>query len=184
MARTEVITVGALLLLVTIIGYYTPLSITMADTTVNLTIPQVVAFCDSGLGQFAQLSPQVVMVCSEYNTLMLGIYGSGLLGIILIIVGAAVPSSNQRVVEVYHETPQETRKEWNCEHCDFKSEEEVDLIEHYKKQHADEKGDSFHRKFAKKPLSPETLEILKRRYAQGEITKEEFEQMKKDLENS
>jgi len=31
--------------------------------------------------------------------------------------------------------------------------------------------------------SPESpLEILKRRYAQGQITKEEFEQMKKDLE--
>jgi len=151
---------------------------------VNLTIPQVVAFCDSGLGQFSQMLAQVVMVCSEYNNFMIGIYGSGLIGIILIIVGAVVPSSNQRVIEVYHEKPQETRKEWNCEHCDFKSEEEVDLIEHYKEQHADEKGDSYHRKYGKKPLSPETLEILKRRYAQGEITKEEFEQMKKDLENS
>jgi len=57
----------------------------------------------------------------------------------------------------------------------------VDLIEHYKEQHADEKGDTYHRKYG---LSPETLEILKRRYAQGEITKEEFQQMKKDLENS
>ncbi len=184
MARTEVITVGGLLLLVAIIAYYFPIPFTLAGETVSNTIPNVVAFCESGIGQFAQLSPEIVKICSEFNTFMLGIYGSGLLGIILIIVGAAVPSSNQRVVEVYHETPQETRKEWNCEHCDFKSEEEMDLIEHYKKQHADEKGDSFHRKFAKKPLSPETLEILKRRYAQGEITKEEFEQMKKDLENS
>ena len=30
--------------------------------------------------------------------------------------------------------------------------------------------------------SETTLEILKKRYAKGEITKEEFEQMKKDLE--
>jgi len=71
-----------------------------------------------------------------------------------------------------HEKPQETRKEWICEHCGFKSEEEVDLIGHYKEQHADEKGDTYHRKYGKKPLSPETLEILTRRYAQGEITKE------------
>ena len=33
------------------------------------------------------------------------------------------------------------------------------------------------------PPSPETpLDILKKRYAKGEITKEQFEQMKKDLE--
>ncbi len=100
MARTEVITVGALLLLVAIIGYYIPISITIGDTTGNPTIPQVVAFCDSGIGQFAQMSPQVVLVCSEYNNFMMGIYGAGLIGIILIIVGAVVPSSNQRVVEV------------------------------------------------------------------------------------
>jgi len=184
MAREEFVLIGVLLIVLPVVGYFIPIPFTLAGETVSNTIPNVVAFCESGIGQFAQLSPEIVKICSEFNTLMLGIYGSGLFGIILIIVGAVVPSSNQRVVEVYHETPQETRKEWNCEHCDFKSEEEVDLIEHYKKQHADQKGDSFHRKFGKKPLSPETLEILKRRYAQGEITKEEFEQMKKDLENS
>ena len=31
---------------------------------------------------------------------------------------------------------------------------------------------------------PSSIEILKERYAKGEITKEEFERMKKDLENS
>ncbi|MFQ6109410.1 MAG: SHOCT domain-containing protein [Candidatus Aminicenantales bacterium] len=32
------------------------------------------------------------------------------------------------------------------------------------------------------PSREDPLEILKRRYARGEITKEQFEQMKKDLE--
>ena len=105
--------------------------------------------------------------------MLYGVYGSGILGLILIVVGSVVSP---------HEKPPETRKEWICEHCDFKSKEEVDLIGHYKEQHADEKGDTYHRKYGKKPPSPESLEILKRRYAQGEITREEFDKMKKDLE--
>jgi len=119
---------GILLIFLGIVGYSIPMSITLADTTVELTIPKVVAFCDSGLGQLAQMSPQVVMVCSEHNNLLYGIYGAGVLGVILIIVGAVVPS---------------------------KSKEEEDS---------------------------NSLDILKDRYAKGEITKEEFDKMKKDLE--
>ena len=143
MARSEVATIGALLLIAGVIGYFIPMSVTMADTTVNLTIPQVVAFCDSGLGSLAQLSPQVVMVCSQYNTFMFGIYGAGLIGIILIIVGAVTGGTKELIYNV------DTGK------TDYRSEEEDD-----------------------------SLKILKERYAKGEITKEEFEQKKKDLENS
>ena len=143
MARSEVATIGALLLIAGVIGYFIPMSVTMADTTVNLTIPQVVAFCDSGFGSLAQLSPQVVMVCSQYNTFMFGIYGAGLIGIILIIVGAVTGGTKELIYNV------DTGK------TDYRSEEEDD-----------------------------SLKILKERYAKGEITKEEFEQKKKDLENS
>ena len=143
MARSEVATIGALLLIAGVIGYFIPMPVTMADTTVNLTIPQVVAFCDSGLGSLAQLSPQVVMVCSQYNTFMFGIYGAGLIGIILIIVGAVTGGTKELIYNV------DTGK------TDYRSEEEDD-----------------------------SLKILKERYAKGEITKEEFEQKKKDLENS
>ncbi len=66
--------------------------------------------------------------------MLYGVYGSGILGLILIVVGSVVSP---------HEKPPETRKEWICEHCDFKSKEEVDLIGHYKEQHADEKGDNL-----------------------------------------
>jgi len=179
-ARSEVITVGALLLLVAIIGYYFPMPFTLAGEPASNAIPNVVAFCDSGIGQFAQMSPEIVKICSEFNTLMLGIYGSGILGIGLIIVGAVVPGKR-------HEEPtyvKDKRKEWFCEHCDYKTKAEEDLIEHYKLDHAEKKGDSFQRKYGKKPISAETMEILKRRYAKGEINKEGFEQMKKDLENS
>jgi len=126
-ANGWLVALGIFLIIIAILAYTVSLSITLADTTVNLTIPQVVAFCNSGLGQFAQLSPQVVMVCSEYNNFLMGIYGFGLLGIILIIVGAVSD----------------------------------------RKKESKEEDDS--------------LEILRERYAKGEITKREFEEKKKDL---
>ncbi len=99
MANAQVATAGLILLALGVLGYFVPISVTLADTTVNLTIPKVVAFCDSGLGSLAQLSPQVVMVCSQYNTFMFGIYGSGLLGIILIIVGAVSGRNKELILD-------------------------------------------------------------------------------------
>ena len=131
MARGGIIGIGVVLIVLAVAGYINPISVTLADTTVNLTIPQVVAFCDSGFGQISQMLAQVVMVCSEYNNFMMGIYGSGLLGIILIIVG---------------------------------------LVTGKKEEDESEQVDT-------------SIEILKERYAKGEISKEEFEKMKDDLEN-
>jgi len=133
MANTVPITIGFLLIIGTVAGYMIPMSVTLADTTVNLTIPKVVAFCDSAYGQIGQWLAQVVMVCSEFNNFLIGIYGAGIGGVILVIVGAILPGE--------------------------KKDDEL------------EQDDT-------------SLEILKERYAKGEISKEEFDNMKKDLENS
>jgi len=127
MARGIIIGIGIIFLIIAVIGYSTPISITLADTTVNLTIPKVVAFCDSGFGQFAQMSPQVVLVCSEYKNFMMGIYGSGLLGIILIIVGA-----------VTH-TKKSVHSPYVCEHCNFIGKTEEELWNHYNNVHPNAK---------------------------------------------
>jgi len=83
-----IIGVGGILIVFGVAGYITPLNVTLAENaTVNLSIPKVVAFCDSGLGQFAQISYEVVLVCSEFKNFLMGIYGAGIIGIILIIVG-------------------------------------------------------------------------------------------------
>ena len=156
MARGIIIGIGIIFLIIAVIGYNTPISITLADTTVNPTIPQMVAFCDSGVGQFAQMSPQVVMVCSEYNNFMMGIYGSGLLGIILIIVGSVTGKKE----DVSNLEERYTKGELSKGELESKK-EKIDA------EHVDT-----------------NIEILKERYAKGEITKEEFENMKKDLANS
>ena len=138
MGRYGLVFAGIMLLVIAFVAYNAPLSFTLAGETMSATIPQLVAFCESGLGQFAQLSPEVVRICSEYNTLMLGIYGSGLLGIILIIVGAVAKGGPRLDAEGHPEIEEED----------------------------------------------DSIEILKKRYAQGKINKEEFEEKKKDLENS
>ena len=91
MARVGIIGIGIILIVLAVVGYITPLPVTIAGITGSTTIPKVVAFCNSGVGQFSQMLPEVVLACSEYNNLLMGIYGSGLLGIILIIVGSVVP---------------------------------------------------------------------------------------------
>jgi len=73
-------------------------------------------------------SYEAVKTCSEYNILINVIYGSGVLGLILIVVGAVIPSKS------------------------------------------------------KGKKDPSSLEILKERYAKGEITQEEFDDMKKNLD--
>ena len=142
MARGGIIGIGIVLIVLAVAGYITPMSVTLADTTVNLTIPQVVAFCDSGFGQISQMLAQVVMVCSEYKNFMMGIYSAGIIGIILIIVGIVLPKTNKELIYAV-----DTGK------TEYRSTEKDDDI----------------------------LDILKKRYAQGEISKEEFEKLKKDL---
>ena len=81
------------------------------------------------MGQMGQAyRSDVAQSCSEYTLMVLGIYGSGLLGIILLIGGASISEK------------------------------------------------------LKEKKDPNSLELLKERYAKGEITKEEFDKIKEDLE--
>jgi len=152
-ANGQILAIGLLLIILAVAGYITPMSVTLADTTVNLTIPKVVAFCDSGIGQFSQMLPQVVMVCSQFNTFMFGIYGAGLIGLGLLI-GGAVMKQTKEELEAKYSRGELTKDEFENELKDRDSEEDND-----------------------------SMEILKKRYAKGEISKDEFDKMKKDLEN-
>ena len=139
MARSEVVTVGGLLLLFSIIGYFW-------QTDTGYTYPQANEVCNTDLMQWALLysdDAEARQICNEIGMITFGIYGAGLLGIILIIVGAVVSGGHINEEKIYHTDTGRT---------EYRSTEKDD-----------------------------TLDILKKRYAKGEITKEEFEQMKKDL---
>jgi len=156
MAREEFVLIGVLLIVLAVGGYFIPMPFTVAGETSSNTIPNVVAFCESGIGHFAQLSPEIVKFCSEFNTLMLGIYGSGLLGIILIIVGAVVSGKTGKDTSTVckycnfvgqtdaelldHKAKNHLDKSpFKCEHCDFIGITEEILWNHYKDKHPDKK---------------------------------------------
>jgi len=133
MATSGIIVGGILLLIIAVIGYVIPVNdVDMAGNSVSTRIPNAVAACDSDMGQMAQAyRADVAQSCSMYTLMVMGVYGSGILGIVLIAVGAAKSG---------------------------KKEDD-------------------------QPLEDETsMKILKERFAKGEITKEEFDKMKKDLE--
>jgi len=130
-AKGNVVAGGSAILLIAIFGYFIPV------TDTGLTIPQVNDVCATGLGQMGQMfSGDLQKICREFGYLMYGIYGFGIIGIILIIVGGVVSGK--------------------------KESEYIREVEETKGEH-------------------EPLDILKQRYAKGEISKEEFEKMKKDL---
>jgi len=156
MAKGGIIGGGILLLIISIIGYNIPLGATEADPNTSLTIPVAAGICNSAMGQLGQaFSGEAVKTCSEWNNLLYGIYGAGMLGLLLIISGAVIPGKKQ---------------------------DEQSLEERYHKGEFTQ-GEFESKKSELKPKEDETsMKILKERYAKGEITKEEFDKMKKDLE--
>ncbi len=113
---------GIILLAIAFIAYIFPLS------DEGYTIPQVNDICKSGIGQLGQFfSPNTVENCRIVNNLMLGIYGFGLIGIILIIVGAVVPSKKSRIEE----------KPLTCPYCNYVATSESELLKHKADNHLD-----------------------------------------------
>jgi len=126
MANKAAIGIGAFFLIISGLGFVYPIS-------EGYTIVQADELCKSGLGQLGQLfSSSNQQACQQIKLVSYGIFGSGLIGIILLIAGS-VASRSQK--EVYYEKREE-----------------------------------------------DALDILEKRYAKGEISKEEFEDMRKDLE--
>ena len=83
MARGGLVGFGVFLILLAVAGYITPIG------SEGHTIPQLDDVCRTALGELGQaFSAEVLENCREFSLLTLGIYGSGLIGFILIIVGA------------------------------------------------------------------------------------------------
>jgi len=158
MAKGGIIVGGAILLVIAVIGYVIPINdVTTEGLPITITIPNAVGICNSDMGQLSQVyNSEVAQSCSMYSLMIMGIYGSGILGIILITVGAVVSGKigkdtstvckycnfvGQTEAELLgHKAKNHLDKSpFKCEHCDFIGITEEILWNHYKDKHPDKK---------------------------------------------
>lgn len=119
MAKGGLVALGVFFLVSAIVGYIVPVN------DEGWTIPDVSALCNSGMGQLGQaFSGDVVKVCSEYDIMLMGVYGSGVLGIILLVVGVVIPSTSKEQSLI-------------CKYCNFIALSEVELLKHNSEKHLD-----------------------------------------------
>lgn len=150
MANNSACYFGIALLIIAGIGFIIPIN----DR--GYSIPQINELCTSGLGQLGQLfSGDLQKVCFGYRYLTYGIYGFGLIGIILLIIGAVVPSrkDEKSLTCPYcnyvatldsellkHKADNHLDKSpFKCEHCDFIGITEEILWNHYNDKHQGKK---------------------------------------------
>ncbi len=151
MARGGIVGFGIFLLVLAIIGYIITIN------NLGWTTPVVNDLCTSDLGRFSQLFREYAQqACSQMKYITFGIYGFGLIGIILVIIGALVPSkskkknnlickycnfvANSETETLKHKTEKHLDKSpYVCEHCDFIGITEEILWNHYNYTHSDKK---------------------------------------------
>ena len=146
---------GSVLLGVAVLGFLYPV------TSQGHTVFSLNDLCNSGVGQFAQVleqvvgSSQITQKCVEFRYATYGIIGLGLIGLILVIIGAVVPSrSKEKALTcsycnyvalsetdlLKHKTDNHLDKSpYKCEYCDFIGITEEVLWNHYKDKHPDKK---------------------------------------------
>jgi len=117
---------GIVLIFIAGFGYVIPISEVMDGVSIAITIPESVGFCSSTAGQLSQAYyGEAVKTCSEYNIMLYGIYASGLVGIILLVVGVVISESKSK------------EKSLTCKYCNFVALSEPELLKHNSENHLD-----------------------------------------------
>ena len=129
MVNYSVLSVGILFLIIAGAGFLMPYSLLNENIrgTVyqNLTFPELSDLCNSGLGHVAKMfSSGMQQACTEFKLISYGIYGSGIIGLILLIIGAVISKSSKP-------------KTLTCSYCNFVAISETDIDQHYFKNHLD-----------------------------------------------
>jgi len=116
MARAGALGFGIFMFIIAGVGFVFPI------TDEGHSFPVYNDLCASGTGQILQFfgGSDAQKTCMQVKYITYGIYGFGLIGLILIIVGAAVPGKKRTYI---------------CEHCNFATETEAQMINHKNQNH-------------------------------------------------
>lgn len=147
---------GIVLLIVAIIGF------TSSANTVSQgqTLP----------GQFGQLiNSQYAQQYQQANYSEYAFGGLGVIGLGLLIYGAAARNKSKFI----------------CGYCDYETEIEDNLYVHYERQHRKDnlRQEADDNMSSKEKKNLRYLGILKERLAKGEISKEDYDELKKEFES-
>jgi len=139
--------IGIVLVVLFVAGFTVPF------TSTGFSIIQVNDVCKSDLGQLGQLfGGDLLKICQDFQLIAFAIYGAGIVGIVLIIVGFII-SVKKKTVCSYCNFVGKTENDllehmgnnhldkspYKCEHCDFIGISEEILWNHYKDKHPEEK---------------------------------------------
>ncbi len=96
MVKWWLIGLGAVFIIAAIIAYQIPLEVTIVGEPYSVTIPYSVALCDSEIEPFDEMPPDAARFCSEFRTAFIGIYISGLVGTVLIIISFVITGQQKK----------------------------------------------------------------------------------------
>ena len=119
MANRGALAAGIVLFILAAIGFIYPIN------EIGHSAIQLNDLCQSGFGQIGQFfSRDAQENCRILNYVSLGIYGFGIVGLVLIIVGSVVPSSKKE-------------KTMTCPYCNYVTTSDADLLKHKTDNHLD-----------------------------------------------
>ena len=162
--KTGTLVTGIILMIIGAIGYF--------------SMQQSLSDCGSFVGQLGRFfSQDISQQCQMAQLIQIGSAIFGVIGLGLTIAGAVAKGGESK-----------RPKEFYCKHCGFVSETLDAIRAHVQYQHEnssitsenqDDKA-TFNQKIDNDDLK--NLGILKERLAKGEITKEEYDELKKEFE--
>ena len=124
MTNRNIVFTGIILFGITVVGYLTPV------TDNGMTVPNYRELCTANIVQHVQVifkifgQDSVEQYCTKFSLITYGIYVVGLAGILLIIIGAVMPSRSKE-------------KPLTCSYCNYVAHSESELLQHNADDHLD-----------------------------------------------